>query len=366
MAELAAARPRRSSAAGSCWPTSGRTPASTGCARCPTSAPGTRSTATRGWSCSASTRRSSRSRQHRQRPPGRGDMDVRYPVAIDSDYAVWRAFGNHYWPAAYLADAEGRSATTSSARAATTSANAVIQQLLREAGADLRRETRRGRPSARGAADWTNLRSPETYVGYAQGRNFASPGGAGVGAPAATTCPMLMLEPVGALRRLDHRERRGRPQRGRRADRVPLPRPRRQPRHGPARARDAVPFRVLVDGQPPATPTASTSTNRATELVGTRLYQLIRQPGPVAERTSRSSSPAPACRRTCSLRLRGSGLVRRSSEEVGQQLVDAFSLVVMHPVRRVRPGAPRGRGWGRRRARARRARSRGSGRAVPR
>ena len=51
------------------------------------------------------------------------DMRVEYPIAIDSDYAVWRAFGNHYWPALYIADAQGESGTTSSARAATTSAN---------------------------------------------------------------------------------------------------------------------------------------------------------------------------------------------------------------------------------------------------
>ena len=48
---------------------------------------------------------------------------IDYPVAIDNDFAIWRAFDNHYWPALYLADANGRSATTSSAKAATSKQN---------------------------------------------------------------------------------------------------------------------------------------------------------------------------------------------------------------------------------------------------
>ena len=89
--------------------TSGRTPASTGSARSAMFAPGPTSTRIRGWSWSASTRRSSRSNatSTTSARPSK-DMTVEYPVALDSDYAIWSAFGNRYWPAVYIADAEGR------------------------------------------------------------------------------------------------------------------------------------------------------------------------------------------------------------------------------------------------------------------
>ena len=75
-----------------------------------------------GSSSSASTRRSSRSSATTTTSRRAVEaMDVGYPVALDPDYAVWDAFANHYWPAAYIADAEGRSGTTTSARAPTTS-----------------------------------------------------------------------------------------------------------------------------------------------------------------------------------------------------------------------------------------------------
>ncbi len=165
------------------------------------------------------------------------DMNVWYPIALDPDYAVWRAFSNRYWPAIYIADAQGRIRHHQFGEGGYDECERGIQQLLREAGVDgitddLVSPTLDGFEAQ---ADWTNLRSPETYLGYAQGKNFASRGGAEIGVPSGyARTGDVDAQPVGARRRLDDRERRERAERSRRTDCVPLPRPRRPPRHGPA------------------------------------------------------------------------------------------------------------------------------------
>src|SRR5205823_7601615 len=124
------------------------------------------------------------------------DMNVWYPIALDPDYAVWRAFSNRYWPAIYIADAQGRIRHHQFGEGGYDECERGIQQLLREAGVDgitddLVSPTLDGFEAQ---ADWTNLRSPETYLGYAQGQNFASRGGAEIGVPSAYAAPeMLML-----------------------------------------------------------------------------------------------------------------------------------------------------------------------------
>jgi thiol-disulfide isomerase/thioredoxin len=101
------------------------------------------------------------------------DMDVEYPVAIDSDYAVWRAFANGAWPAVYIADTEGRIQYRHYGELAYEEQERVIQQLLGVDG-DLVSVEPAGLEAQ---ADWSNLESPETYLGYEQAQNFASPGG---------------------------------------------------------------------------------------------------------------------------------------------------------------------------------------------
>jgi thiol-disulfide isomerase/thioredoxin len=107
------------------------------------------------------------------------DMNVDYPIAVDSRYAIWRAFKNHYWPALYFVDAQGRIRHHQFGEGDYEQSEKIIQQLLAEAGhGDLGREP--ASVEARGAevaADWASLKSPETYIGYAQSENFASPGG---------------------------------------------------------------------------------------------------------------------------------------------------------------------------------------------
>src|SRR5437764_588838 len=105
-------------------------------------------------------------------------MRVDYPVPIDNSYAVWSAFDNHYWPALYFADAQGRIRHHHFGEGEYQQSEMVIQQLLAEAGSDAGREL--VSPDARGieaAADWASLRTPENYTGYGRTEGFASPGG---------------------------------------------------------------------------------------------------------------------------------------------------------------------------------------------
>jgi hypothetical protein len=107
------------------------------------------------------------------------DLKIGYPVAIDNDYAIWRAFDNQYWPAHYFIDAEGRIRHHHFGEGSYDESERVIKELLAEAskGAetpDLVNVTATG---AQAAADTSNVDSPETYVGYARAENFISPGG---------------------------------------------------------------------------------------------------------------------------------------------------------------------------------------------
>jgi thiol-disulfide isomerase/thioredoxin len=104
-------------------------------------------------------------------------MRVEYPIALDSDYGVWSAFGNRYWPAVYLADAQGRIRYHHFGEGEYDDGEWMIQHLLREA----RRESIDEElvsvtaEDLEAQADWTNLGSPETYLGYQQGQNLDSP-----------------------------------------------------------------------------------------------------------------------------------------------------------------------------------------------
>ena len=109
-----------------------------------------------------------------------GNFKIDYPVAIDNDYAIWRAFDNQYWPADYFVDAQGRIRHHEFGEGDYDESERVIQQLLAEAG---RTNVATGLVSvnatgAEAAADMDDVQSPETYVGYERAANFASPGGA--------------------------------------------------------------------------------------------------------------------------------------------------------------------------------------------
>jgi cytochrome c biogenesis protein CcdA/thiol-disulfide isomerase/thioredoxin len=108
-----------------------------------------------------------------------GDLKIDYPVAIDNDYAVWRAFNNHYWPAHYFIDAEGRTRHHHFGEGSYDESERVIQQLLAEAGKTVASDiVAVNAAGAEAQADMANVGSPETYVGYERAENFISPGGA--------------------------------------------------------------------------------------------------------------------------------------------------------------------------------------------
>jgi cytochrome c biogenesis protein CcdA/thiol-disulfide isomerase/thioredoxin len=108
------------------------------------------------------------------------DLHIDYPVAIDNDYAIWRAFDNQYWPAEYLIDARGHLRHQHFGEGEYGETEKAIQQLLAEAGT-LVTPTKAFEDKATGAEaapDFADVRSGETYIGYARAENFASPGGA--------------------------------------------------------------------------------------------------------------------------------------------------------------------------------------------
>jgi len=104
------------------------------------------------------------------------DMRVDYPVAVDSDHAIWRGFHNEYWPALYFVDAKGKIRHQQFGEGQYEQSERVIQKLLSEtgvAGADSDLVTLKP-DGAEGQADWKHLQSGENYVGYDRTQNFAS------------------------------------------------------------------------------------------------------------------------------------------------------------------------------------------------
>jgi thiol-disulfide isomerase/thioredoxin len=105
------------------------------------------------------------------------DLKIAFPVAIDSDYRIWEAFHNQYWPALYFIDAKGRIRHHSFGEGQYAEAERVLQELLKENGAaGLDESAVRVAGEGIEAAPSDEVRSPETYVGYGRGERFASPG----------------------------------------------------------------------------------------------------------------------------------------------------------------------------------------------
>jgi len=126
------------------------------------------------------------------------EMDVRYPIAVDSDYGVWRAFDNNYWPAAYIADANGRIRFHHFGEGNYDGIERGIQRLLGDSGRTIDKQLVTVSP--RGlevAADYGTLRSPESYLGYEKAEAFASAADAQRDTPHAYTVPHLALNQWG-------------------------------------------------------------------------------------------------------------------------------------------------------------------------
>jgi thiol-disulfide isomerase/thioredoxin len=217
------------------------------------------------------------------------DMRVDYPIAIDSDYAVWSAFANRYWPAVYIADAQGRIRHHQFGEGQYEECERVIQRLLREAGVeDIGDDLVSVAPEGFEAqADWTNLGSPETYLGYEQGQNFASPGRAELDAPQAYAIPDALRLNQWALSGEWTIGRGASVLNG--AEGAIAFRFHARDVHlvmGPP-ARDAsVPFRVLVDGEPPGDDHGLDVDEQGNGTVAQqRMYQLVRQRDSIMDRT---------------------------------------------------------------------------------
>jgi thiol-disulfide isomerase/thioredoxin len=217
------------------------------------------------------------------------DLRITYPVAIDNDYAVWDAFGNRYWPALYFVDAQRRVRHHRFGEGDYEQSEATIQRLLPEAGVggigqDLVSVDPGG---VEAAADWDSLWSPENYLGYERTENFASPNGAVLGTRHVYAAPARLALNQWALA--------GHWTVGRQAIVLNLAGGRIAYRFhardlhlvmGAAARGTSVRFHVRIDGQPPG---AAHGTDVDDQGNGTvtepRLYQLIRQPGPVSDRT---------------------------------------------------------------------------------
>jgi thiol-disulfide isomerase/thioredoxin len=220
--------------------------------------------------------------------PALAAMGVRYPVALDPGYAVWGAFQNSYWPALYLADAEGRIRYHHFGEGEYEETERRIQALLDEAGAT---GVDRGlvRVEARGVelgADWDNLRTAETYLGYARAQGFASPERLLADQRRDYTVPARLWPgqwayagPWTVGKQGSILEQAG----GRIACRFHA-----RDLHlvmGAARPGERVRFRVRVDGQPPGPAHGPDADAQGGGVAAERrLYALVRQPGPVAER----------------------------------------------------------------------------------
>ena len=228
---------------------------------------------------------------------------ITYPVATDNNYGIWLAFGNHYWPALYLADAHGRIRHHHFGEGEYAQTEMVIQRLLAEAGS-----TGAGMdmvsvdPSGLEVpADWASLRSPENYTGYERTEGFASPGGVVPGKPHVYTVPARLGLSQWALSG-DWIMEEGAVTLNAAGGQIAC---RFHARDlnlvmGPAAPGSPVRCRVLIDGQPPG---QAHGTDTGGDGNGTvtyqRVYQLIRQPGPITERTCEITFPDPGAQAYC-------------------------------------------------------------------
>jgi thiol-disulfide isomerase/thioredoxin len=217
------------------------------------------------------------------------DLGINYPVAIDNDFKVWRAFNNQYWPAHYFADAQGRIRYHHFGEGEYAESERVIQQLLREAGAA---KVADGliNASAEGvqlAPDMNEVQSPETYVGYQRAEHFVPETSLVPDKVSAYSAPSQLALNDWSL---DGQWNVG-PERatsGAPASRI-VYRFHARDLHlvlGPGADGKPVRFKVLVDGKVPGdahgTDVAPDGSGSVTEQ---RLYQLVRQTGGVTDRT---------------------------------------------------------------------------------
>lgn len=217
-------------------------------------------------------------------------MRLSHPIVIDNEYAVWRAFDNHYWPALYFVDGRGRVRDHHFGEGEYEQSERTIQRLVADLGGSRRPRERDAAPvatnSVEAPADWAHLRSPESYLGYERTESFASPGGIARDRLRVYAAPDRLGLNRWALV--------GNWTIGKQAVAIGGPNGRLLLRFhardvhlvmGPPRRSAPIRFRIAIDGRPPG---SSRGTDVDEGGLGTaveqRLYQLVRQPGPIFER----------------------------------------------------------------------------------
>lgn len=216
-------------------------------------------------------------------------LKLPFPIAIDSDRAIWRAFDNRYWPALYFIDAGGRVRDRHFGEGRYERSEQVLRDLLQESGVSTGRAT--AEPVAETAfdvqADWERLKSGELYLGLGRTTDFKSPGGATPGRARVYASPTrfalnewaLVGEWTIANEPIALNKAPGRIVCRFQARDVHLV-------MGPPPQGSPVRFRVSIDGQPPgAAHGADVDDAGAGIAADQRLYQLIRQPGAITEHT---------------------------------------------------------------------------------
>jgi thiol-disulfide isomerase/thioredoxin len=219
------------------------------------------------------------------------DMKIEYPIAVDSEHVIWDAFRNQYWPALYFIDAQGRVRHQHFGEGSYEQSEMIIQELLREAGADSvsRKPVSVTASGLDAAADWNDLKSPENYVGFERTGNFASPDGATLDKPRTYELPTRLRLNEWALSG-DWTVKKDTAALNKAGGQIAY-RFHARDLHlvmGPATPGTSVKFRVLIDGQPPAANHGGDVDESGNGTVREqRLYQLIRQPKPIADREFR-------------------------------------------------------------------------------
>ncbi|BCB81512.1 hypothetical protein GCM10022251_17250 [Phytohabitans flavus] len=210
------------------------------------------------------------------------ERGIDYPVAVDNDYEVWNAFDNHYWPALYFVDTSGVVRGDHFGEGHYEQSERVIQRLL---GVERSLVPVEG-VGVEAEADWANLRTPETYLGYGRGERLASPDGGPFDERRAYEIPeplpvnswALAGEWTMGAERVALGDGGGRIAIRFHARDVHLVLS--------AGARGPIPFRLLLDGEPPGPAHGVDVDEGGSGLLREgRLYQLVRQSGAVRERT---------------------------------------------------------------------------------
>ena len=216
-------------------------------------------------------------------------LRIDYPVAVDNDYAIWRAFNNEYWPADYFIDAKGQIRHHFFGEGDYAESEKVIQQLLAEAGkgnlpVDMVSVSATGAEAASDAAD---VKSPETYIGFARSENFASPGGAVGDTPHVYSTGDL--KPLNNWGLSGDWTIGGQSATLNKTDGAIAFRFHARDLHlvlGPGADGKPVRFRVTIDGAAPGeSHGADINADGEGMVTDHRLYQLVRQSGPIMDHT---------------------------------------------------------------------------------